>query len=345
MKAALFSGGHNITVSDMSDPSPSDGEVLVKVFACGICGSDMHLYHHKGKLDRDPWIAGHEISGEVSAVGSGVQSLSVGDRVAIEPTIPSQESPFYKNGRYELADLSHIGSPAHQGGFAEYAVAPEDNVHKLPDSIDDEAGALVEVYATAVHAHSLFPVHPGDRVAVIGSGPIGLTIAEMAELSGAEKVIIIGKPDAPLEIAKNHIGAEIINVDNGEVAEKIKEKTGGMGADLVFEAVGGRINTLQQATEIAGRTSRICMVGGHVEPLPLDSRYARGKELVIGWSFCYGRRGFRKEFTIAIDLLAAGKLVAKPWITHSFPLSEIGKAFEATALREEYGSIKVLVNP
>ena len=194
--------------------------------------------------------------------------MNVGARVAIEPTIPCNECPECLSGNYNICSkLVHIGGTARSGGFAEYMVAPEDNVYTLPDSVSFEAGALAEVYAVAVHALTMVPVQPGDQVAVIGSGPIGLTIAQMAHLAGAESVAILGKPDGPLQIAQQMIGAIPINVDTTDPVEEVKEWTNGRGAPIVFEAVGGRSNTLMQATEIAAKRGKICMVGGHVTPL------------------------------------------------------------------------------
>jgi len=238
----------------------------------------------------------------------------------------------------------HIGGSM-AGVFAEYLAAPEQNVYDLPETVSFEAGAMAEVYAVAVHALSITPVRPGNRVAVIGSGPVGLALAELARVSGATTVALLGKPDAPLQLAQQWIGVMPINVDVTDPVEAVRDCTQGHGADVVFEAVGGAAQTLQQATEIAAIRGRVCMVGGHVAPLARDARYARGRELTIPWSFCYGRRDGQREFQIALDLMAAGKLDPTPLLTHRFPLDEIGRAFAVAAGRDEYGSVKVLVLP
>lgn len=346
MKAARFYGGKDIRLETLPDPVPDQDEVLVQVEATGICGSDLHGYHAETPKSLSPRTAGHELTGRVVGLGSGDVKHKIGDRVTIEPTIPCNECPECFSGNYNICSkLVHIGGTARAGGFAQYMVVPEDNVYTLPDAVSFEAGALAEVYAVAVHALSMVPVRPGDQVAVIGSGPIGLTIAQMARLAGAESVAVLGKPDRPLQIAQQAIGAIPINVDTADPVEEVRAWTMGRGATVVFEAVGGRANTLMQATEIAAKRGKICMVGGHVAPLTLDARYARSRELTVTWAFCYGRRDGEKEFQIALDLMGAGKLDPTPLITHRFPLDEIGQAFAVADGREAHGSVKVLVLP
>lgn len=346
MKAARFYGGKDIRLEILPDPVPEQDEVLVQVAATGICGSDLHGYHAENPKQLTPRTAGHELTGEVVALGSENVKHKVGARVAIEPTIPCNVCPECLSGNYNIcANLIHIGGSTRAGGFAEYMVAPGDNVYVLPDNVSFEAGALAEVYAVAVHALSMVPVKPGDQVAVIGSGPIGLTIAQMAHLAGAESVAILGKPDGPLQIAQRAMGAIPINVDTTNPVEEVRAWTKGRGAAVVFEAVGGKANTLMQATEIAAKRGKICMVGGHVAPFTLDARYARSRELTVTWAFCYGRRDGEKEFQIALNLMGAGKLDATPLITHRFPLDEIEEAFAVADGREAHGSVKVLVLP
>ena len=353
MRAARFYGGKDIRVETVPEPAPEEGEVLVEVQATGICGSDLHGYHRQPEKPRPPATGGHELTGRIVGVGEAAGKCQIGDRVAIEPTVPCNSCPECLNGNYNLCSkLIHIGGTrgkrlgnVFSGGFAEYMVAPEGNVYALPDAVSFEAGAMVEVYAVAVHALSSAPVHPGDSVAVIGSGPVGLALAQMAQLAGAASVAVLGKPDAPLQLAKESIGIVPINVDTVDAVEAVQAWTNGRGANVVFEAVGGRAQTLQQATQIAAIRGHICMVGGHTGALELDTRYARGRELTVTWSFCYGRRDGKREFQIAIDLMAVGKLDPMPLITHRFPLDEIQQAFAVAAGRDEHGSVKVLVLP
>lgn len=341
MKAAQFYGGKDIRVETVPDPIPQAEQVLVKVEAAGICGSDLHGYHRQPEKPLSPRIGGHELAGEIVDIGKDVTDHRAGQRVAIEPISPCNNCPECYNGYYNICgNLRHAG-----GGFAEYMVARASNAYRLPDSVSAEGGALTEVYAVAVHAVNRAMVSPGDYVAIIGSGPVGLTIAQVADIAGATSIVILGKPDNPIQIAHDAVGAVPINVDKTDAVQAVMEWSNGRGADVVFEAVGGKANTLEQATQIAAKRGRVCMVGGHGAPLTFSERFARSKELTIIWSFCYGRRGGRTEFQIAIDLLAAGKFDPSPLVTHRFKLEEITRAFAVAAGRNEHGSVKVLVMP
>jgi len=346
MKAALFYGGNDIRLDTVPIPEPGSGEIQVRIQATGICGGDIAGYQRQSDQPHPARMAGHEPTGIISALGDRVSKFQIGDRVAIEPTIPCNECPQCMNGNYNIcATLQHVGGMQKGGGFAEYMTTPVDNAYFLPPHVSFEAGALAEVYAVAMHALTRVPVQPGDKVAVIGSGPVGMTIAQMADVAGAQSVMILGKPDQSLQIAQKMMSCYTINVDQQDPVKVIKELSNGTGATVVFEAVGGRANTLQQATEIAAKRGRICMVGGHSAPLTFHEGHAKSKELTISWSFCYGRRNGEKEFQLAIDLLATGKLNPDPLITHKYPLDDIIQAFETAAGREAYGSVKVLVLP
>ncbi|MDE0086901.1 MAG: alcohol dehydrogenase catalytic domain-containing protein [Candidatus Poribacteria bacterium] len=341
MKAAQFYGGKDIRVETVPDPTPEAEQVLVQVEAAGICGSDLHGYHHQPDKPLSPRIGGHELAGQIVDIGKDVAEHKTGERVAIEPISPCNNCPECYNGYYNICtNLRHAG-----GGFAEFMVARTSNAYPLPDSVSAEGGALAEVYAVAVHAVNRAMVSPGDRVAIIGSGPVGLTIAQVADIAGATSIAVLGKPDAPIQIAHEAVDAVPINVDKTDAVEAVMDWSNGRGADVVFEAVGGKANTLEQATQIAAKRGRVCMVGGHGAPLTFSERFARSRELTIIWSFCYGRRGGKTEFQIAIDLLAAGKLDPSPLVTHRFNLDEITQAFAVAAGRDEHGSVKVLVMP
>ncbi len=213
MKAAQFYGGKDIRVETLPDPTPDAGQVLVQVAAAGICGSDLHGYHHQPARALPPRIGGHEVAGEIVDIGSGVTGYRKGTRVAVEPITPCNDCPECFNGHYNICQsLRHSG-----GGFAEFMVARTPNLYTLPDNVSDEGGALAEVYAVAVHAVNRAGVAPGDRVAIIGSGPVGLTIAQVADIAGATDIVMLGKPDGPLQIAQDAVGATPINVDTADV--------------------------------------------------------------------------------------------------------------------------------
>lgn len=348
MKAAKFYGGKDIRLETVPDPAPQADEVLIKVKATGICGGDIAGYlrdigETQLTAESAARTSGHESSGLVEALGPKVQSLQVGDRVAVEPTVPCGVCAECLSGHYSrCGKLDHIGGHGRPGGFAEYMVVPEDNAHLLPDNVGFDFGALAEVYAVAVHVLGRVPVLPGQTVAVIGSGPVGLTVAEMAAVSGGS-VMVLGKPDGPLRIVEELTRARTVNVDNSDPVEAVKQWTDGRGADVVFEAVGKNAGTLSHAVQMAAPGGRIGVVGSTLPSLTLDMKGAQKRELTILFAFCYGRRDGRKEFKIALDLMASGTLKGMPFITHQFPLDRITDAFDAAADREKHNSIKVLV--
>jgi len=341
MKAARFYGGKDIRVEDVPNPQPGEGEVLIAVKAAGICGSELHGYHAETPREHPPVTMGHEMAGEIVALGPGVGNREVGERVAVEPLMPCLTCDYCLQGKYQICRrLKHM-----LGGFAELLTAKEGNARPIPDDLSFDHGAMSEVYAVAVHALSRVPVNPGEIVVVIGSGPIGLTIAEMAALSGAGSVIVLGKPDVPLHTIRGMIGAHTVNVDRSDAGDAIRELTGGKGADVVFEAVGGMAETLKQALAAAAPGGRIGMAGAQFLARDLPMGYAQSRELSLHGIFCYGRAGLRSEFEIAIDLQAKGKLMTEPLITHRFPLDEIAAAFDVADRKLGTGSIKVIVNP
>ena len=209
MKAAQFYGGKDIRVETVPDPTPEAGQILVQVEASGICGSDLHGYHHQPDKPQSPRIGGHELAGLIIDTGKDVTGYNKGARVAVEPISPCNNCPECYNGYYNICgNLRHGG-----GGFAEFMVARTASVYALPESVSAEGGALAEVYAVAVHAVNRAMVSPGDRVAIIGSGPVGLTIAQVADIAGATSIAMLGKPDEPIQIAHDAVGAVPINVD------------------------------------------------------------------------------------------------------------------------------------
>lgn len=341
MKAARFYGGKDIRVETVPDPVPGEGEVLIAVKAAGVCGSELHGYHLDPPREHPPVTMGHEMAGEIVALGKGVETRKVGDRVAVEPLMPCLSCDYCQQGQYQLCrTLQHM-----LGGFAELLVAKERNAWPIPDGLLYDHGAMSEVYAVAVHALSRVPVAPNETVAVIGSGPIGLAIAEMAAVSGAGQVLVIGKSQPPLKVIQEMIGAKTVDVDTANAKEAVLEWTKGKGVDVTFESVGIVAATLQQALEITAPGGRIGLVGAQFMTKNVPMGYAQSRELSLHGVFCYGRRNLKSEFEIAIDLQGQGKLNAEPLITHRFGLDDTAAAFETADKRVETGSIKVIVNP
>lgn len=351
MRAALFHGGTDIRVQEVATPVPGPGEVLVRVRAAGICGSDLHGYRNPGRrrATSRPYMTGHELAGEVAALGPGVQGLDVGQRVGVEPRhlVSCGRCRWCRRGDTQLCpDLGRVGGEAVRStGFAEHSLESAANCYPLPDSLSLEHAAILDVYAVAVHALHRVPVCPADTVVVLGVGAIGLAIAQVARAAGAGRVIAVGTRDAPLVVAQQLGSDEAVNASSEDVAERIRVLTQGSGADVVFEAVGGRAATLPLVIEIAAHGGAVGVVGSYVEPQTLDPAACMHKELSLHWVWSYGTWRGVPEFRIALDMMSSGRIEAAPLITHRFPLDRISEAFAAADDKRSSGAIKVLVMP
>jgi 2-desacetyl-2-hydroxyethyl bacteriochlorophyllide A dehydrogenase len=345
MKAARFYGGKDIRVETVPDPEPGPGQVLVRVRAAGICGSDLHGYRAPNpQASAAPRTSGHELAGEVVGLGRGVKSLKVGDRVGVEPLIGCGECEHCGWGQYHLcAKLEHIGG-ARSGGFAELTVAPEEKAYLLPEHVSYDEASILDVLAVAVHALTIVPVEPAERVVVVGTGAIGLSIANMAALAGAS-VAVVGRRQGPLDVAAEIAGAYGVDSSQVDPVEAVMEWSNGRGADIVYEAVGGTADTLNLSVQMTGAKGTVGVVGSFRTPQTIDTRLALRREMTLAWVWSYALRRERPEFDIALDLLARGLLKAEPLITHRFPLDRIGEGFVAADKKSEYESIKVLVLP
>jgi len=354
MRAALFYGGTDIRVGEVPDPSPGPGEVLVRVRAAGVCGSDLHGYRDPSRtwpgLDL-PYLTGHELAGEIVILGPGVSGLEVGQRVGVEPRhlVGCGRCRWCRRGDYQLCpDLGRVGGRSvHSTGFAQYSLESAPKCYPLPDDLPVEEAAILDVVAVAVAVHALHrvPVRPMDTVVVLGVGAIGLAMAQVARAAGAGRVIAVGRRDTPLEVARQ-LGCDAgINATEVDVTEAVRAITDGEGAEIVFEAVGGKAATFAQATEIAARGGRIGIIGSFVEPQTLDPRLCMRKEVSLHWVWSYGTWEGVPEFQIALDMMADGRVEAAPLITHRFPLDRTGAAFAAADNKRASGAIKVLVIP
>jgi 2-desacetyl-2-hydroxyethyl bacteriochlorophyllide A dehydrogenase len=356
MKAALFYGGPDIRVEELPVPEPGPGEVLVRVRAAGICGSDLHGYRRARPprpapdAPREARQSGHELAGVIAALGPGVTGLAVGQRVGIEPEhlIGCGACAYCRRGDTHLCPARGLRHGERHGshGFSEYDVCVARNVHPLPDHVSDHAAAILDCYGCAVHAVRRAPITPYATVVVLGTGAIGMNVGQVARASGARRVIMVGTRDQPLAIARE-AGAADEGIAHSRVdpVQAVLDLTGGEGADVVFETVGGEAPTLGQAVQLARRGGTICILGIFTAPQQVDVSTAYRKELHIIWSNSYSTWNGISEYEIALDLLASGRVRAEPLITHHYPLDRIGEAFAAAADKRTSGAIKVLVHP
>ena len=351
MKVAMFYGGKDIRVEEAPDPVPGPGQVLVQVKGAGICGSNLHGYRsgsfRPGRTY--PSSTGHELSGIVAGLGTGVSKVKVGDRVGIEPRhlIGCGECRWCRRGHYEACptrgqvDGVRIGSK----GFAELDVVPEDNCYILPEELSLDAASILDVYGCAVHAIHRVPCKPSYSVAVVGTGAIGLSCAEAYKAVGAKQVIVVGRRDAILAQAKEIVADEVINSAKVDPVEALMELTDGEGANVVIEAVGGMAPTFESDLHMVARDGTLGIIGSFREPQLLNSREGMSRQLQIAWINSYGAWEGVPEFKIAMDYMVSGRFNPLKLITHRFPLDEVKAGFEAAVNKAESGAIKVIITP
>jgi len=344
MKAAVFYGTRDIRVEEVETPEVGENDVLVRVKACGVCGSDVHSYKNAKYIEMPKnAILGHEISGEVSKIGSNVNQVSVGDRVVVEPLIGCGRCNFCMTGQYHLCKgLKHIGWQ-YKGGFAEYVSVPQEKVYKLPDDVPYEEAALLDGFAVAVHA--IHRVNPdiSDEVVIFGAGTIGLSILQLIKVSGARKIVVVDLNDKMREVSKA-LGADIfVNPKKEDLLKIINNLTNSVGANVVFESVGGNASTMSDAVKIVKPGGTIGAIGSFVKCPEFDFSLFHDKEinLLSVWSFSKWKE--IPEMEIALNLLAEGRINAKSLITHKFSLDDINEAFSTAENKIETGAIKVLV--
>ena len=350
MKAFRWHAVRDARLDEVSEPSPRDGEVKVKVKWCGICGGDVNAYDvgspiiptqrpHPRTGKMAPVILGHEFCGEVVEVAKGVGGVKPGERVVVRPTLVCYECHWCRRGQYvQCASLATIGLAA-DGAFAPYVVVPADCVYRLPDGLSDEVGAFCEPVAVAVHAVKRAGIAPGNTVAVVGAGPIGLLVLQAAKACGATKVFVIEPMANRRQLAQELGATEVFDLQQGDVGKAIGRLTDNRRVDVSFECAGPPAAMLT-AMKVCQRGGKIVAVGVWEKPyeFPFGDLWMREQTVITS-------QGYADEFAIARDLLADGRIRVEPLITARIRLDDIGKAFQdlTGGRRDEY--IKILVSP
>jgi L-iditol 2-dehydrogenase len=333
MKAAFYYGIGDIRIEDVDIPQISDEEILIKVKACAVCGTDLRIYNHGHfKVPQGvKRVLGHEIAGEIVAVGEKVKGYKIGMRVAMPPNVGCGTCPMCIQGYNQMCPDYEAFGISLDGGFQEYIKVPAfaikaGNVVLIPDGVSFEEAAIAEPLSCCYNSYRALNTVPGDTVLVVGAGPIGALHVMMNKLAGATKVIVANRSQGRLdEILK--LGADVvINTSEKNLVEAVREETGGMGADVIITACSDP-EIQVQALEAAAVHARINFFGGlpkGKEMVTLNTNLIHYKELIV-----LGTTGSTiADYYKSMQIIASGKVNAKALVSATFPIEETLKAFE-----------------
>ena len=325
-------GLDKMEIRDIPMPEPKEKEVLVEMEYVGICGSDVH-YFHDGRCGsyvvEGDFMLGHECAGTVVALGEGVQSLKVGDRVALEPGITCGECEFCKRGLYNLCpDVQFLATPPVQGCYENYIAFPENMCFKLPENISTKEGALIEPLSVGLHAANQGNVQLGDSVVILGAGCIGLVTLLACKAHGASDITVVDVIPKRLDYAMKLGATRVINGKEKDAVEEIMKLTNGVGVEKVFETAGSPF-TIQQTPYIVKRAGTITIEYNFAQIMD--------KEPTIKSVFRY-----RNIYPQAIAAIADGTIDVSGIVTHEFAFDDIQEAFDC-AINNKDDVVKAVI--
>jgi threonine dehydrogenase-like Zn-dependent dehydrogenase len=328
---------------DVPRPQPAEDEVLVRVKACGICGSDVHGYTGTTGRRIPPIIMGHEASGVVETVGRKAQSVAVGDRITFDSTVYCNQCPACRQGRVNLCQnrqVLGVSTPTFRrdGAMAEYVLVPWWIIHRMPDAVSFEEAALVEPAGVGMHAARITPIEVNDVVAVVGAGQIGLFAMQGARVKGAGTLVVLDMKEDRLAVARQ-LGADVtINPSKGNVAEQMREAIGRPDVDVAFEAVGNEA-AVKLAIDLTKLGGNVTLIGNVTPKIQVNLQDIVSHEVTIR-----GSCAIAGEYPACLNLMAQGRLQVKPFISRVMPLAEGKAAFDALH-RGEQGLMKIVLRP
>jgi L-iditol 2-dehydrogenase len=342
MKALLLSKYKQLEIADLPEPSPGADEVLVRVAACGICGSDVHGYDGSSGRRIPPIVMGHEAAGRIARVGLNVKGFREGDRVTFDSTIYCGVCGPCRRGEVNLCDNRQVlgvscGDYRRAGAFAEFVVVPARVVYKLPGKISFAEASMLEAVAVAMHGVALTNLSRGATALVVGAGTIGLLTLQALRAAGCERVLIADVDDTRLKLARELGGTETLSAKT-DVAEQVLRLTSGVGVDAAIEAVG-RTETVLAAIGAVCKGGTVTLVG-NISPevtLPLQKVVTRQIRL-------QGSCASAGEWPSAIELMASGAIRVQPLISAIAPLDEGPQWFERLYAHEP-NLMKVVLTP
>lgn len=344
MRAAVYQDVENVEIKDMPMPQIGSKEILLRVRACAICGTDVRIFHHGHPRVMPPRILGHEIAGDIEAFGEAVKGFQVGERVATWPVVPCRKCYWCLRGMHNLCDDGKAISYEFDGGFTEYVKLPKEiilssGVVRVPEELPYEEASIAEPLGCCINGQELASIRLGETVVVIGDGPAGCMHLQLAKAVNA-KVLVLGHHDIRLKKARE-LGADvIINSKNEDPVKRVFEETNDKGADVVIVATSTS-TAQQQSLEMGSKRARIVFFGGlpHAKPtITFNSNIVHYKEQNVMGSFGSTPYQFRK----AVELIAQGVIDAKRTVTDLFSLDDILDAFKYAESRK---GLKIVIKP
>jgi L-iditol 2-dehydrogenase len=343
MKAMVLSAYGRLELAQMPVPVAGPGEVLVRVEACGICGSDVHGFDGSTGRRIPPIVMGHEAAGTVAAVGEGITAYAVGDRVTFDSTIYCGRCEFCQRGEINLcANREIIGVSCDEfrrhGAFAEFLAVPERVLYKLPENFAFADAAMLEAASVALHGVRVLELAGEETVLVIGAGMIGLLIVQVAKALGAKRVFCADVDATRLELARQVGADETICASGDELVAAVLQLTAGHGVDAAIEAVGHK-QTILAAIDVVRKGGRVSLVGNLAQEVPLPLQKVVTRQIRL-----QGSCASAGEYPLAIELIAAGKIQVRPMISAIAPLEEGPRWFERL-YNHEPNLMKVILTP
>jgi L-iditol 2-dehydrogenase len=341
MRAAELMAPRTFRLTEMEIDDPGPGEVQVRVEAVGVCGSDMHAYTEGavgGSANVYPMLLGHEPAGRILKTGAGVTGLATGDRGALEPALYCYHCEFCLSGHHNVcANIRFLSTPNHPGFFRELVNLPVANFKPIPGGMSYGEAALAEPLAIAIHSLRLASIGPGETVAVIGAGPIGLLTIAALRATQAGRIWAVEPLAHRRELARG-IGAYVV-LEPGEAVEEILRATGQRGVDCAIDCAAGE-ETMIQAAQITRNAGRVALTGIHSAQFPrIDASAMRRKELTL-----YNVRRSNHETEEALELLGAQAAWFAPLLTHTREIDRIDEAFAIVSQYRD-GVGKMMITP
>jgi L-iditol 2-dehydrogenase len=345
MKALLLVAPSQLELVDFPQPAPGEGEVLVRVRACGICGSDIHGWDGSTGRRLPPLIMGHEASGELAAIGPGVEGWQAGDRVTFDSTLYCGECRYCRAGQINLCERRRVvgvSPPEYRqhGAFAEYLTLPSRVLYRLPDALTFSRAAMVEPVSVAVHAVRRAGVKAGSTAVVVGTGMIGLLVVQALRWAGASCVIAVDVAENRLALARRFGADPALNPRTDQVVAEVMRLTGGLGADVALECVGATA-TVNLAIGVLKRGGTAVLVG-NLSPttadFPLQAVVTRELSVI-------GTAGSAGEYPLCLDLISSGKIDVDPMIEAVAPLDDGLAWFQRLSAKDGGRYMKVILTP